>query len=298
MANSELTSSEFTAHTARPGFSVPSEEAVPDPSFSFHNEGPSSVPGIDTTHHRPLGGAPSDNEIQEILLSLQDGYRRMVQYVKVDRPQKWNEMQNLVNRVDAVSKSLDLVMGRCIEAQIVRNDQNLERFRRYIVGELHTLISEYGSRFARFVRSVQWPTVEACRDLNAPDRIVHYVQTHLTMAWDPMETTSSGDNADSSMVQDLKQMIRELQAQLLVERGRQAPADKSCDLSAVVRPDPGRTAGVALETSELSSEEIKERRKRVHIPTFSNGSIQEAKDWLAEYKSICHHLRFTVLYNV
>ncbi|KAG1585092.1 hypothetical protein G6F46_014898 [Rhizopus delemar] len=83
----------------------------------------------------------------------------MVQYVKVDRPQKWNEMQNLVNRVDAVSTSLDLVspesrqalfaliqehrsMGRQIEAQIVRNDQNLERFRRYIVGELHTLISE------------------------------------------------------------------------------------------------------------------------------------------------------------
>ena len=47
------------------------------------------------------------------------------------------------------------------------------------------------------------------------------------------------------------------------------------------------------EASELSSEEIKERRRRVHIPTFSNGSIQEAKDWLAEYKSICHHLRFT-----
>ncbi|KAG0754646.1 hypothetical protein G6F57_014001 [Rhizopus arrhizus] len=101
MANSESTSSEFTTHTTRPGFSVPSEEAVPDPSFSFHNEGPSSVPGIDTTHHRPLGGAPSDNEIQEILLFLQDGYRRMVQYVEVDRPQKWNEMQNLVNRVDA-----------------------------------------------------------------------------------------------------------------------------------------------------------------------------------------------------
>ena len=47
------------------------------------------------------------------------------------------------------------------------------------------------------------------------------------------------------------------------------------------------------EASELSSEEIKERRRRVHIPTFSNGSIQEAKDWLAEYKSICYHLRFT-----
>ncbi|KAG0932504.1 hypothetical protein G6F64_011519 [Rhizopus arrhizus] len=184
-------------------------------------------------------------------------------------------------------------MGRQIEAQIVRNDQNLERFRRYIVGELHTLISEYGSRFARFVRSVQWSTVEACRDLNAPDHIVHYVQTHLTMAWDPMETTSSGENADSSMIEDMKQMIRELQAQLLVERGRQAPADKSCDLSAVGRPDPGRTADVALEASELSSEEIKERRRRVHIPTFSNGSIQEAKDWLAEYKSICYHLRFT-----
>ena len=229
--------------------------------FSFHNEGPSSVPGIDTTHHHPLGNAPSDNEIQEILLFLQDGYRRMVQYVKVDRPQKWNEMQNLVNSVDAVSTSLDLVspesrqalfaliqehrsVGRQIEAQIVRNDQNLERFRQYIVGELHTLISEYGSRFAHFVRSVQWPTVEACRDLNAPDHIVHYVQTHLTMAWDPMETTSSGENADSSMIQDMKQMIRELQAQLLVERGRQAPADKSCDLSAVGRPDPGRTAGV------------------------------------------------------
>ena len=41
------------------------------------------------------------------------------------------------------------------------------------------------------------------------------------------------------------------------------------------------------------TENITERRRRIQPPTFSNGTVAEAKDWLAEYKSVCRHLHYS-----
>ncbi|KAI8391537.1 uncharacterized protein BYT42DRAFT_610753 [Radiomyces spectabilis] len=49
---------------------------------------------------------------------------------------------------------------------------------------------------------------------------------------------------------------------------------------------------IALFLPRLS-DEIKKRRRRVRAPVFGRGSIQVAKDWLIEYKSVTDHLKFT-----
>lgn len=36
-----------------------------------------------------------------------------------------------------------------------------------------------------------------------------------------------------------------------------------------------------------------ERRRRIQLPTFQRGTVNEAKDWLAEYKSVGQHLQYT-----
>ncbi|KAG2230474.1 hypothetical protein INT48_002992, partial [Thamnidium elegans] len=62
--------------------------------------------------------------------------------------------------------------------------------------------------------------------------------------------------------------------------------------SLVISSDKNEESAFLGEDS-LSKEEIRERRKRVHIPSFSQGSTRQAKDWLTEYKNVCHHIRFS-----
>ncbi|KAG1037867.1 hypothetical protein G6F43_012771 [Rhizopus delemar] len=55
----------------------------------------------------------------------------------------------------------------------------------------------------------------------------------------------------------------------------------------------GEVKNTYREKEGLSINYIMEHRRRIQTPSFAKGSVSEAKDWLAEYKSVCQHLQYS-----
>ncbi|KAI8378263.1 hypothetical protein EDC96DRAFT_494103 [Choanephora cucurbitarum] len=280
-----------SVHTARPDL-MEGEEEIPDPSFEMNNS-QAQVPGIPTDQPQHLTGEVPDEEMEQTINHMKYVYGKMMVYTTKTRPLKMQELQSLAARLASVEKSLDLVspdsrqalvemigaqrqMGREIEEQIKLHDKNMEDARKYIVGELETLVAEYQARFRHWMTDFKWPNVEACRVLQAPEAVIQLV-AKVESQWYAMEI-SPAETGESAIVQELRRQLRELQMEK--RKGTQGIKEQVDSLGGVKKE--GLPAGYILE-----------RRRRIQTPSFAKGNIGEAKDWLAEYKSVCQHLQYT-----
>ncbi|KAG0738062.1 hypothetical protein G6F16_010624 [Rhizopus arrhizus] len=124
-----------------------------------------------------------------------------------------------------------------------------------------------------------WPTLAVCQDLDLPQEIIQIIINPIQE-----ELKANGEEKDEkdAMIQELRNIILELRKEnLLWKEGKESSKQQTATLTEVSRQD------------KINQEEIRERRRRVRVPTFANGSVQKAKDWLAEYKSVCYYLHFS-----
>ncbi|KAG0813757.1 hypothetical protein G6F18_013274 [Rhizopus arrhizus] len=114
-----------------------------------------------------------------------------------------------------------------------------------------------------------WPTFEVCQDLNLPGELVNLVLN-------PRIAGDADESKENDELMQLRRLVKTLE-------------DK---LEAKMKRENSMTA-IATSGQVKLSDEIRERRKRIHPPVFGGGSIQAAKDWIIEYKSVAEHLKFT-----
>ncbi|KAG1319271.1 hypothetical protein G6F62_011925 [Rhizopus arrhizus] len=114
-----------------------------------------------------------------------------------------------------------------------------------------------------------WPTFEVCQDLNLPGELVNLVLN-------PRIAGDADESKENDELMQLRRLVKTLEDKL------EAKMKKENSITAI-----------ATSGQVKLSDEIRERRKRIHPPVFGGGSIQAAKDWIIEYKSVAEHLKFT-----
>ncbi|KAG1320309.1 hypothetical protein G6F62_011390 [Rhizopus arrhizus] len=169
--------------------------------------------------------------------------------------------------------------SEALQATINERDMNVIPAREYIKDNITWCLRNMKSNLTMFIKDCHWPTLAVCQDLDLPQEIIQIVINPIQE-----ELKANGEEKDEkdAMIQELKNIILELRKEnLLWKEGKESSKQQTATLTEVSRQD------------KINQEEIRERRRRVRIPTFANGSVQEAKDWLAEYKSVCCHLHFS-----
>ncbi|KAG1391606.1 hypothetical protein G6F60_012482 [Rhizopus arrhizus] len=114
-----------------------------------------------------------------------------------------------------------------------------------------------------------WPTFEICQDLKLPGELVNLVLN-------PRIAGAADESRENDKLIQLRRLVKTLEDKL------EAKTKKENSMTAI-----------ATSGQVKLSDEIWERRKRIHPPVFGGGSIQAAKDWIIEYKSVAEHLNFT-----
>lgn len=248
--------------------------------------------------------APNDEEMEQVVNHMKFIYDKMMFYVTKTKLAKLQELQSLASRLSSVEKSLDLVspdsrqalveiieaqkaMGREIEEQITLHDKNLEIACKYVVGELETFVESYPARFNHWMGDFKWPTTDVCCALQAPEAVMKFVSRReaqwYTMDISPAETT------ESIVIQELRRQLRELQ----MEKNKENQVNQAYTSTKEPVVSLGEVKNTYREKEGLSINYIMERRRRIQTPSFAKGSVSEAKDWLAEYKSVCQHLQYS-----
>ncbi|OBZ81291.1 hypothetical protein A0J61_10660, partial [Choanephora cucurbitarum] len=152
--------------------------------------------------------------------------------------------------------------------------------RKYIVGELKTSVADYQAKFRHWMTDFKWPNVEACRVLQAPKAVIQFV-AKVKSQWYAMEI-SPAEMSESAIIQELRRQLRELQ----IKRSKGTQGVQG------VKEPVVSLGGVKKEEGLLESY-ILERRRQIQTSSFAKGNISDAKDWLAEYKSVYQHLQYT-----
>ncbi|KAI9329892.1 hypothetical protein BD770DRAFT_51200 [Pilaira anomala] len=95
---------------------------------------------------------------------------------------------------------------------------------------------------------------------------------------------------ESATITELRQLVLSFQNEL---RKVKLNEDTGRTSTSLVISSDKKQESAFLGEELLSKQEIRERRKRVQVPSFAQGSPRQARDWLIEYKNVCHHIRFS-----
>ncbi|KAI9326188.1 hypothetical protein BD770DRAFT_405045, partial [Pilaira anomala] len=197
----------------------------------------------------------------------------MVEYVHHLRPAKYQEMQQLLDRISGVESSLDDVRlenryallsiieaqkadGRRIQLMIEEYDRKLDQSRLFIEEELVGLIHNYADEFVGYMKKYRWPLPADCQALQL-----------------------------RTLMEEMRKEISDLRDQLRRAQSGGGMEQPQALVAATVKNNEKEY----LNTDDISREEVKERRRRVRMPVFVSGDVNEARNWLLEYKSYCHH---------
>lgn len=166
-----------------------------------------------------------------------------------------------------------------LQATINERHMNVIPAREYIKDNITWCLRNMKSNLTIYIKDCHWPTLAVCQDLDLPQEIIQIIINPIQE-----ELKANGEEKDEkdAMIQELRNIILELRKEnLLWKEGKESSKQQTATLTEVSRQD------------KINQEEIRERRRRVRVPTFANGSVQKAKDWLAEYKSVCYYLHFS-----
>lgn len=269
---------------------------VPSADFSLPRIGTETT-GIDMQMGE--GGLHSPNstpeEREQTFLYLRQQQGKMREYVHQIRPAKVEEGYALFGRISAVEASIanlspeareavaalveqQRTTGRMIEAAIQQNDRKLEESKEYIEQELITFLSEHPLELANLMTKYRWPLLTDCQELQLSQDIVNLVIRPPTL------TNDQG----STEMENMRRIILELQEQL---RQVTLQQDHKTSILRIPQDKADRPRGIIHDS--IDQETIKERRRRVQLPAFTFGDIQKAREWLMEYNSLTHHIRFS-----
>ncbi|KAI9327332.1 hypothetical protein BD770DRAFT_449895, partial [Pilaira anomala] len=271
-----------------------------DAAFAFAHEGEDEAFNPLNDISSVASGRTADDRDEHYLL-LRQQQQAMIDYVHMSRPAKVEEAYALFGRITEVEKSLDMVNpesrqalmiliqqqkneGLKIESMLAQFDKRLESGRNYLEEELTALMERQPVEFRQRIRRHNWPTMMDCQTLRLNQDLVNFITNPN------VDDVPGGSTNESATIAELRQLVLSLQNEL---RKVKLNEDTGRTSTSLVISSDKKQESAFLGEELLSKQEIRERRKRVQVPSFAQGSPRKARDWLIEYKNVCHHIRFS-----
>lgn len=270
-----------------PRSDVPSFGAVGRPAPTGPGSTGSPQP-IDTDgrSHPPI------DEVEAIFLKIKQRYNKLAGYLAGRRDElvRVAEEKRVSSRVSEASLNQiqpdhRLVIARLLaqENDVAINimndihmwDSQVDLERQDIANWLRYLYTEAKPTYTALIKDLQSPTTSVCIELQLPPDEMAY----STLQPAPMDITSDNKELDLLM-QELarqRQQIAALEARLAQQDAQ--PKDQQ-------RPARG-------DQGEHKQDDFCERRRRTKIPTFSNGTVTEAQQWMDHYDRVSKYLGFS-----
>jgi hypothetical protein len=183
-----------------------------------------------------------------------------------------------------------------LENHIAEWDSQVPKEKQDIATQLQHAYEQDSLTYKMTVEDLQWPSIEVCQDLGAPDQLAiagpsghkepkAAAQEESILVQQLMELISRQENEFAQRWDDLMKKQQVIINQQLAERDR---------AQSVQQVPTGQWENLTLgqhETSRRLAE--KRRRRRLRIRIFKSESATEAQDWLEHFEHACDFGKFT-----